>query len=295
MVAAAYNMAGDDYLSYADGETSDVFAFTGQYSYGDRQTWLEIDKTLQALRARDRRMLRVLDLGCGPGTWLRRVVTRAQHLGFEAIEARGMDIADGQIDRAKAAARQFGATPHVKVVFEVGNILDPFREGDGTVDLCLCLYGVLNHVLPADFSALMSGISRVTRGYFITTVRSIGSLPTIYVEGMEAARAFRQDNRYDKLDVELANGRRMSFNSHLFSAVELTSLFAKQFCIKDLRGLDLFHGRFAGDPRWNPPNATATQVLTRELDRLEQTYCREPEFIDHATHLLLVAQHPIEV
>ena len=290
-IAAAYNQAGDEYASYADGCATDLFAFGGQYAYGDRQTWHEIDAALRALQARGGHNLRVLDLGCGPGTWLRRVVARAQELGFETIEARGIDIASGQIERARAAAQRSWIDPRVHIEFDVRDILDPFPEHDGTVDLCLCLYGVLNHVPPTELAALLHQIARVANGYFVTTVRAIGSMPTIYVEGVEAARAFRQDNRFDKLDVELANGRRMSFNSHLFSAVELAGLASEHFHVMELRGLDLFHGRFAGDPRWNPPNAMATQVLSRELDRLERLYCREPEFIDRATHLMLVAQN----
>jgi len=289
-IAAAYNQAGDDYVSYADGDTAGLFAFNGQYAHGDQQTWLAIERALQALRERGGHSLRVLDLGCGPGTWLRRVVARAQDLGFTTIEVRGIDIADGQIERACASILRFQNHPNVHVEFEVGDILESLEEQDGSVDLCLCLYGVLNHVPPSEITTLLDEIARVTRGYFVTTVRSIGSTPTIYIEAMEAARAFRQDNRFDKLDVELGNGRRVSFNSHLFSAAELSGLAAERFHVDDLRGLDLFHGRFAVDPRWNPPNATATQVLSHELDRLEQLYCREPEFIDHATHLLLVAQ-----
>jgi hypothetical protein len=34
--------------------------------------------------------------------------------------------------------------------------------------------------------------------------------------------------------------------------LELRSYFLAHFDIEDLRGLDLFHNRFAPDPRWNP-------------------------------------------
>jgi hypothetical protein len=39
--------------SYADGEASNVFAFEGQYAYGDQQTWLAIEKTMRILRERN--------------------------------------------------------------------------------------------------------------------------------------------------------------------------------------------------------------------------------------------------
>ena len=36
---------------------------------------------------------------------------------------------------------------------------------------------------------------------------------------------------------------------HLFAASELRSFFSDHFDIEDLRGVDLFHNRFAPDPR----------------------------------------------
>ena len=289
-IAAAYNQAGDDYVAYADGDSSDLYSFHGQYAYGDSQSWNIIEQKLRALADHGTTSIRVLDLGCGPGTWLRRVVNRAIELGFEEIDARGIDVADGQIERAKASARELSRRPGIRLDFEVGDICERLHEADGSVDLCLCLYGVLNHVPAGDLGGVLGEIARVTSGYFIATVRAIGSTPTIYVENIEAARQFRQDNRLDRLDVELANGRHISFNSHLFGGAELGGLASEHFVVEDLRGLDLFHGRFAVDPRWNPPNATTTHALSCELDRLEQSYCREPEFIDHATHLMLVAK-----
>jgi len=232
----------------------------------------------------------VLDLGCGPGTWLRRVVSRALELGFDQIIAHGVDVSDGQVKRAREACRDLAFRRNVRLEFEVGDIRERFPEPDRSVDLCLCLCGVLNHVGPGEIDAVLEEAARVTCGHFIATVRTIGSTPTIYVDAIEAARRFRQDNRLDKLDVELANGRHLTFTSHLFGAAELAGMVSQHFAIDDLCGLDLFHGRFATDPRWNPPNATTTHVLANELDRLEQSFCREPEFIDHATHLMLVAK-----
>jgi hypothetical protein len=40
--------------------------------------------------------LAILDPGCGPATWLRRVITHAHWLGFSQITARGFDIALAQ-------------------------------------------------------------------------------------------------------------------------------------------------------------------------------------------------------
>jgi hypothetical protein len=64
---------------------------------------------------------------------------------------------------------------------------------------------------------------------------------------------------------------------------------APYFKLNDLQGLDLFHGRFAGDRRWNSPGSITGAQFIDKFERLEELYCRDPEFVDHATHLLLVA------
>ena len=74
---------------------------------------------------------------------------------------------------------------------------------------------------------------------------------------------------------------------HQFTAVELRNYFAGCFDIEDLRGLDLFHSRFMPDPRWNRPGDSQ---LADELARLENAYATSSNFMDRATHLLLVAR-----
>jgi hypothetical protein len=73
-VGLDYDRAGERYRAYADGDVDKLYEFDGQYAYGDREIWRILGNTLNRLRARGRRELSVLDLGCGPGTWLRRTV-----------------------------------------------------------------------------------------------------------------------------------------------------------------------------------------------------------------------------
>jgi SAM-dependent methyltransferase len=287
-IATAYNQAGDAYITYADGDPTQLFAFDGRYGYGDRRIWELLDTRLRALYVCGAQTIRILDLGCGPGTWLRRVVTLARELGFRDIIARGFDIAEDQIRRARELSETLRSRRGVDLRFEIGDICERYPEADASVDLCLCLCGVLNHLPAHDLRPVLREIGRVTRGDFVTTVRAIGSTPTVYVGAIEDARSFRQDNLSNRLDVEFQNGRRVSMNSHLFDAAELRSLVMPIFAIKDLFGLDLFHGRFAEDHRWNPKHRKTTDSFCSELDRLEKVYCRETGFIDHATHLLLM-------
>ncbi len=286
-IAAAYNQAGDNYLTYADGDPRRLYAFDGQYAYGDRTVWETLFAKLCAIRATGARSIRILDLGCGPGTWLRRLVTRA--IGFDRITARGFDIAGDQVKRARALSTDLAGLPGVTLSFEVGDIFAPLAEADASVDLTLCLCGVLNHLPAADLPPVFAEIARATRGSFVTTARTVGSTPSVYVEALPQARRFRQDNRLNRLDVEFHNGRRMSLPSHLFGAAELRTLAAPCLAIEDLCGLDLFHGRFAGDPRWNP-DCEGSEGFVKRLEQLEKAHCRDPLFLDHATHLLLVAK-----
>jgi SAM-dependent methyltransferase len=288
-VAEAYNEAGERYQKYADGELNRLYAFEGQHSFSDQQTWAAIEERLHHLRLSGARSLRILDLGCGPGTWMRRTVARAHQMGFTDIIARGIDLSDRQIQRAREMSQTLSARADIHLTLEVGDIRQNFREETKSVDLCLCLYGVLNHVAVAELRPLFREIARVTKGWFIATVRTIGSAPTVYVESVSAARRFQQNHLIDQLDVEFQDGRTTTFNSHLFNHVEVECLVRSYLKLEDLRGLDLFHGRFAGDPRWNPSVDPST-AFEKELAALENRYSHDPDFIDHATHMLIVAR-----
>ena len=289
-IASAYNKAGERYRRYADGNIGKLFVFDGPYAYSDRQTWAVIETCLHRLRLAGARRLRLLDLGCGPGTWLRRTVTRARQMGFTEISARGLDLSDSQIRWAAMLSDPLCAAKGITLRYDVGDVSDGLSEADQSVDLCLCLYGVLNHLPIEALTRVLDEIGRVTTQSFIATLRAIGSMPTIYVDGVAAARSFKQDNNAGRLDVEFQNGSKASFDSHLFSCETIRAATADAMDIEELRGLDFFHGRFANDPRWNPPSAACSEPFMRELEVLEARYSHDPDFMDHATHLLLVAR-----
>ena len=290
-VADIYNQAGDDYVSYADGDPSQPFAFDGMHAYADRCVWAVLEKKLTDLRASGASSVRLLDAGCGPGTWLRRLVIRAHALGFSGITARGFDIAQEQIRRARLATRDLSSLPGVNLTFEVADLADRLPEADASVDLTLCLYSALSHLPVARLPDISKEIVRVTSGYFITTVRPIGSTPTAFVDSIENVRRLKQNHVRDRCEIDLSDGRHIAFSFHQFTAVELLDYFAGGFDIEDLRGLDLFHSRFMPDPRWNPICRSGDNQLADELARLENAYATSSEFMDRAAHLLLVARH----
>jgi SAM-dependent methyltransferase len=287
-IAAVYNRAGDDYIAYADGDPTRLFSFDGPHAYADRRLWLLLQEKLNALRATGVVSIRILDAGCGPGTWLRRLITHARTLGFSSITARGFDVADAQIRTARHLARDLAALPGVSLTFAVADLAEPFPEADASVDMTLCLYSVLSHLPLTRLPKVAAEIARVTRWHCIATVRATGSTPTILVDAIEKARHFQRNAVTDRYDVELTSGRWISLSFHLFSACELRDCFAPHFDIEDLCGLDLFHSRFCPDPRWNPPSLAEDRQLTTDLARLEETYAHDPHFMERATHLLLV-------
>lgn len=287
-IADAYNHAGEGYLRYADGDPRQLFAFEGLHAFGDRHIWTLINAKLVALRAASRDALRVVDAGCGPGTWLRRIVVRAVELGFKRIDARGFDLAQAQVASARRFGCYLGQQPGVSLEFETGDVTHALSEADGSVDLCLCLYGVLNHLPETALPSVAAEFARVTRGSIVVSVKSVGSTPSIFIDAVDRAHTFQQDNEANRCEVELKDGRRMTISCHLFSNGELRRLFEDRFDIEDLRGLDLFHSRFAPDPRWNPSSLGA-EPLADELRTLEKTYAHSPDFMDRAAHLLVVA------
>jgi SAM-dependent methyltransferase len=287
-IAAIYNQAGGDYLAYADGDPDRLFCFTGFHGYADRHVWSLVERKLSDLRASGARSVTVLDAGCGPGTWLRRIVTYARQLGFSEIRARGFDAALAQVQIARRLADPLTKLARVELKFDVGDLLNPLSEEDVSVDITLCLYSVLSHLPVPELARIAKELARVTKGSFITTVRAVGSLPTAFVGTVEHARHLKLDHDQDKCEVEFYNGCRAALNFHLFTVRELQNLFCPWFNTETIRGLDIFHSRFAPDGRWNPATVACDERLSQELARLEEIYAADPVFIDRATHLLFL-------
>lgn len=288
---SAYDHVGSAYVAYADGNSDQLFAFEGLHAYADKRVWAALSDKLRAIRSRGATSVSILDAGCGPGTWLCRLVAHAHWLGFTDIRARGFDIAEVQIAAARKKARALARLPGVHLSIDLADLRDRLPEVDASVDLTLCLYSVLSHLPREALPAIATEFARVTRGHFITTVRAVGSTPTIYVDSLEKARSFRQDHLRDRCTVELSNGAHLEMNSHLFSARELEGCFDAVFAVEDLAGLDIFHGRFTPDRRWNPEALGARDdALAAELARLEETYAHDAHLIDRANHLLLIAR-----
>ena len=291
--ATAYDAAGADYLSYADGDPTRPFEFEGCLGFADREIWRRIDARLAQIAATGQRRIRILDAGCGPGTWLGRIVLGAQARGFTTIEAYGLDISPAMVALARATlhlARAARGVSGLLVDVAIADLNQRLPFPNRHFDINLCLFGVLNHLPAAAHAAVASELARVTGDALFVTVRAVGSLPTIYVDRLDRARSYRQDNDADWMDVDLADGRHLGFPSHLFSADELRQLFRPLLDTVSAIGLDVFRGRFATDPNWNPPALRSQDSFDESLDRLERQYGSDPDFIDRAAHILLVGE-----
>jgi hypothetical protein len=219
-------------------------------------------------------------------------VTHARRLGFSKITARGFDVAQAQIETARLMARDLAGLSGVALTFDVADLTDALPETDGWADITLCLYSVLSHLPVPTLPSVAEEIARVTGGYFITAVRSIGSNPTLFVDSIEEARHLKLDHVHDRCEVEFRNGYRAAFAFHLFTASELREYFSPHFSIEDLRGLDIFHNRFLPDRRWNPASVVVDERVMLHLGQLEERYATDPAFMERGMHLLLVGSTP---
>ena len=283
--AAAYDRAGQDYVAYADGAIDRPFTFAGALGHADREMWRRIDLKLTRLAAGGSRSLKVFDAGCGPGTWLHRIALRARELGFAALELRGMDISPKMVALAQNTLDLDGISLDVRVdVGDLGQKL-PYRRGN--FDISLCLFGVLNHLSAHSQQTLAASLARVTNDTLFVTVRTVGSPPTIYVDGVEKARSYHQDNTAGWLEADMQDGRHLAIPSHLFTCDELAALFTPHLASVAFTGLDLFTSRFAPDRHWNPSTMKGQADFDEYVGWLEQYFASNPSFIDRAAHILL--------
>jgi SAM-dependent methyltransferase len=290
-VANAYDHVGYEYRCYADGEgLEDPSVGTARFAHADAIVWETIRDTLHQLRAAGVRTLRVLDAGCGPGTWIRRIADYAQRLGL-GIDATGFDISKGQLEIARKQIEKLKERDpgkHKKIRFLVHNLADPLPWAVGHFHIVLCNYVVLNHLPKAAIPGVVEELCRVAGYRVIATVRALASPATGCIIGTEQVREYRQDCGRGELRLVLKDGTEHRLTFNLYSAELLGAMFAAHATIVDLRAVDLFLSRFAADANWTANlvgNLPGRTDVIRKLKEIEEPLCRLPGWVDHGTHV----------
>jgi hypothetical protein len=60
-----------------------------------------------------------------------------------------------------------------------------------------------------------------------------------------------------------------------------------------LRAIDIFSGRFAADAHWTEPllaRLPSRAGVLEQLSAFEDDLCRSPGWVDHGSHILIVAR-----
>jgi SAM-dependent methyltransferase len=295
-IASAYDYVGNEYCCYADGEgLDDPSAGQNRFAHADTIVWETIRKTIEGLRTTGVSTLSVLDAGCGPGTWIRRIAAYANRLGL-GVEAVGFDISRGQLDIARKQTQDHKArcpNGKRKLEFLTHDLADPLPWSNGHFHMVLCNYVVLNHLPKCALPRVVEELCRVATYRVIATVRALASPPTGCIIGTEQVREYHQDCGRGELKLVLKDGTEHLLTFNLFNAKTLKALFAPHATIVDLRAIDLFLTRFAADANWtaNLVNClTGRQEVIRKLQEIEEALCRLVGWVDHGTHVLIVAQ-----
>ena len=173
------------------------------------------------------------------------------------------------------------------------DLADPLPWPDGHFHLVLCNYVVLNHLPKSALPRVTEELCRVGRDRVIATVRALASPPTGCIIGSEQVREYHQDCGRGELNLVLKDGTEHLLTFNLYSAETLKALFAPHATVVDVRAIDLFLSRFAPDANWTA-NLVNTlpgrQEVIRKLQETEEALCRQAGWVDHGTHVLIVAQ-----
>lgn len=289
----AYSKFVFEYALYADGDSrKDLYAFLGrQFAHSDKRLWECLLVILGEEAGRCGGRLRVLDVGCGPGTWLLRLVDTLEGRGLR-VQGTGIDRSEAMVSEARRRVgryRQRNPRRKVDLEFVVGDVSAGLPFGEKEFDLVLCLYTVLNHLEVARLSQAVGALHRVCKGSVVASVRAAGGLPTVYVCNLSDVVSYRQNG--DELEFTHQDGYRGRLRSHLFTPRELVLLFQATGEVDDCFGLDIFLSRFAAPSAWEPRVVSQRGGhVEPELEILEERCCRAEPWIDRANHIVIVSR-----
>lgn len=289
-----FNYFADTYGEYADRRSAGLFSFEeGGFSEADSTTWNILCQFVRQIMKRvrtqeGRNQLRILDMGCGSGTWLIRLACAFVQIDIYATgmdpSARMIELTDEVIAQA---ARDFDLDQLSEYLrkcirFKKGDFRSLEELEDSSFDLSLSLYSPLNHVPVTEIPDDVKNLLRVTKFICIASFCGLGSPPTVYACKLEEATSYKQDG--DFLWFKHKDGSDFLVESHLFTFGEVKSLFGPIERIVDCVGLDIFLSRFRCPSYWVPQ----TKGMWPNVEHLELQLCRNPAWIDWARQVLAV-------
>lgn len=293
--AAAYDHTGERYTLYADGSSDQHGSRRRQYAHADTIVWNAIRREVDALVQSGVQTIRLLDAGCGPGVWLKRVADYADTLGCE-LEAVGFDVSPGQLQLASellggAHEVELAGTRNIELL--VHDLETPLPWNAGAFHIVLCNFVVLNHLSRQGFPAAVEELCRVAGQRVIATLRAVGGPPTSCITGPDEVADFQHDRAQGQFRISLKDGTEHHLTLNLYSAGELRARFAEHADIRDMRAIDLFANRFAPNARWTGSavdELPGRDSVLRSLADFEEQLCRRSGWIDHGTHILVIAE-----
>jgi SAM-dependent methyltransferase len=296
-VAHAYDHVGDAYTRYADGEGADDPASAAVRSvHADTIVWQTLRTAIGELREQGVSRLRVLDAGCGPGTWLTRIAADAHRQGLD-VDGVGFDISAGQLaiarERASSMLARSTGPGRPRLEFLEYSLTERLPWPDDHFHMVLCNFAVLNHLPRASLPGAIGELCRVASDRVVATLRALASPPTACIVGPEQVYDLQEDCARGELAVTLKDGTRHVLTFNLYSADTLRALFASEATILDLRAVDLFVSRFSPDASWTEVlvnRLVGRPEVVQRLKELEEPLCRLPGWIDHGTHVLIAAR-----
>jgi SAM-dependent methyltransferase len=296
--ANAYNHVGPNYARYADGAPGGNAPQAAPYRFAqaDSIVWEAVQSALDSLRSAGASRVRILDAGCGPGGWSKKIAEYCLSVGLSA-EIVGVDISTHQLEFARRDSaewlRRYQTQTKVSLQFQEQDLSRRLPWADGYFHLTLCNYTVLNHLAESVLSSAIAELCRVTEESVIATLRAVGSQPTACIIGMEHVREYQHDQKRGRLALSLDDGSQHQLPFKLYAAQELERLFSPHSSIQDLRAIDIFMSRFAPDAHWTSLLLEALptrSLLVDKLKEMEEALCRLPGWVDHGTHVLIVTK-----
>ena len=223
-----------------------------------------------------------------------RIADYACSLGL-AVDAVGFDISHGQLEiaRRRASTIAFNRSGSLSLRFMALDLTNELPWPDGYFHIVLSNYVVLNHIPRSEVQHSIAELCRVSAVRVIATLRALCSPATACIVGCENVRRYSHDSKRGQLKLWLDDGSYHCLTWNLYDANTIRQLFATYASVLDIRAVDIFSCRFTDDAEGTAESVAALPGLSNvfaRLAQLEAELCRQPGWIDHGTHVLVIAE-----